>query len=60
MWCFARFGIICKILKNVKNNHGGVLILVKLQVKPATLLKVTLLHGCGVQMVPNRAAHIWS
>ena len=29
-------------LKNVKNTHGGVLLLVK----PATLLKVTLLHGC--------------
>ena len=29
-------------LKNVKNNHGGVLLLVKLQ----ALLKVTLLHGC--------------
>ena len=27
-------------LKNVKNIHGGVLLLV------ATLLKVTLLHGC--------------
>ena len=31
------------ILKNVKNTHGGVLLLVKLQ---AFLLKVTLLHGC--------------
>ena len=29
-------------LKNVKNNHGGALLLVKLQ----ALLKVTLLHGC--------------
>ena len=29
-------------LKNVKNNHGGGLLLVKLQ----ALLKVTLLHGC--------------
>ena len=28
-------------LKNVKNTHGGVLLLVK----PATLLKVTFLHG---------------
>ena len=28
-------------LKNVKNTHGGVLLLVKLQA-----LKVTLLHGC--------------
>ena len=31
--------------KNVKNTHGGVLLLVKLQLEPATLLKVTLLHG---------------
>ena len=30
-------------LKNVKNTHGGVLILVKLQ---ALSLKRTLLHGC--------------
>ena len=29
-------------LKNVKNTHGEVLLLVK----PATLLKITLLHGC--------------
>ena len=29
-------------LKNVENSHGGVLLLVK----PTTLLKVTLLHGC--------------
>ena len=28
--------------KNVKNTHGGVLLLVKLQLEPATLLKVTL------------------
>ena len=34
-------------LKIVKNTHGGVLPLVQLQAKkPATLLKVTLLHGC--------------
>ena len=32
-------------LKKVKNTHGGVLLLVKL-LKPATLLKVTLLHEC--------------
>ena len=30
-------------LKNVKNTHGGVLLLVKLQ---DSLLKITLLHGC--------------
>ena len=33
-------------LKSVKNTHGVVLILVKLQAKPATLLKLTLPHGC--------------
>ena len=33
-------------LKNQKNTHGGLLLLVKLQAKPPTLLKVTLLHGC--------------
>ena len=33
-------------LKNVKNTHGGVLLLVKLHANPAALLKVTLLHGC--------------
>ena len=32
--------------KIVKNTHGGVTHLVKLHVQPATLLKVTLLHGC--------------
>ena len=31
-------------LKDVKNTHGGVLLWAKLQ--PATLLKVTLFHGC--------------
>ena len=34
-------------LKNVKNAHGGVLILVKLQVLACDFtLKLTLLHGC--------------
>ena len=41
---FARFGTICTILKNAKITDGEVLILIKL--KPATLLKVTLLYGC--------------
>ena len=31
-------------LKNVKNSHGGVLILTRFRLKPATLLKLTLLH----------------
>ena len=33
-------------LKNVKNSHGGVLTLVKLQASACNLLKLTLLHGC--------------
>ena len=28
---FAQFGTICKILKNVKNNDGGAILLIKLQ-----------------------------
>ena len=31
-------------LKNLKNTHGGVLVIVKLQAEAATLLKVILLH----------------
>ena len=46
--------------KNVKNTPGGVLL--SAGFKPATLLKLTLLHECFhvftiVQMVPNRAMH---
>ena len=37
--CFVRFDIICKILKNVKNTHGGVLILVKLLVLASKFTK---------------------
>ena len=33
-------------LKNVKNNHGEVLFLVKLQAKAYNSIKVTLIHGC--------------
>ena len=33
-------------LKNVKNTHGRVLLLVKLQALACNLLKVTFLHGC--------------
>ena len=33
-------------LINVENTHGGVLLLVNLKAWPATLTKVTLLHGC--------------
>ena len=39
MWCFAGFGTIRSILKNVKNTHGGVLLSCK-------VAGITLLHGC--------------
>ena len=44
-WYFVRFGITCTIFKTVKNTHGRVLLLVKLQLQPKSLLKVTFLHG---------------
>ena len=64
---WIQYEMLCAIwyhyynLKNVKNNHGVVLLFLKLI--PATLLKVKLLHGCFfhvfkiVQMVLNRAKH---
>ena len=39
MWCFARFVTICAILKNAKNTHGGVLLLVKLHVEANNVTK---------------------
>ena len=48
--CVIQYMVRCAIwyhlhdFKNVKNIHGGVLILVKL--KPATLLNLTFLHEC--------------
>ena len=39
---FTRCCTICTILKNMKNSHGWVLLLVTLQVS----LKVAFLHGC--------------
>ena len=55
-------------LKNVKNTHGGMLLLVKLQaLKPATLLKITLFHGyfsrflnCTNGIKSRNASHITS
>ena len=41
MRCAIRYHLFNS--KNVKNTHGGVLILVK----PATLLKLIFLHGCS-------------
>ena len=49
---FSSYEMLCAIwyhlynLKNVKNTLGGMLLLVKLQAEPATLLKVTFLHVC--------------
>ena len=39
MWCFAQFITICTIKKNVKNTHGRVLLLVKLQVSACNFMK---------------------
>ena len=39
MWCVARFNTMCTILKNVKNTHGGVLLLAKLQAKACNFTK---------------------
>ena len=45
--CFARFSIIYTILKNVKNTHGGVLVLEKsCGLQPPTFLKGRNLHRC--------------
>ena len=44
--------VLCKIwyysynLKNEKNTHGGVLLLVKLQASVCNFTKRTVLHGC--------------
>ena len=46
MWCVAQFGTILCNFKNVKNTHGGVLLLIKLQASTCNFIKVTLLHGC--------------
>ena len=49
-WLVIPFVMLCAIwyflynFKNLKNTHGGMLILVKLQ--PTTLLKLTILNGC--------------
>ena len=50
--CPTEYVMLCAIwyhlynLKNVKNTHGEVLLLVKLLAEPATLLKVTFFQGC--------------
>ena len=37
--------------KNIKNTRGRLLLLVKLHADSATLLKVTLLHGCFLRFL---------
>ena len=49
-------------LKNEKNTHGAVLLLVSVRLTPATLLKVTLFHGCFLGFLnctnmPNHAKY---
>ena len=66
MFCLIRYHWYN--LKNVKNTHGGMLLLVKLQaLKPATLQKVTLFHGyfsrflnCTNGTKSRNASHITS
>ena len=38
MWCVARFSTMCNF-KNVKNTHGGMLLLVKLQAEACNFTK---------------------
>ena len=51
--------------KNVNSTHGGVFLLEKLQVKPATLLKATFLRECFSSFLncpnstkPRKASHM--
>ena len=50
--------------KNVKNTHGGVLLLVKLQECFITLLQVTHLHGCFLNCTNStksrKTSHVFS
>ena len=57
MRCFARSGTTCTISKNMKNTHGGVLLLVKLQAKSNTPPRVFFTFFEIAQMVPNHATH---
>ena len=53
-------------IKNMRNTHGGVLLLVSCRLQSSTLLKVTLLHGCfscflnctsGTKL--HNTSHLW-
>ena len=64
MWIWDAFAIWYHLhnLKNEKNTHGGVLLLVSCRLTPATLLKITLFHGffprsLNCTNIPNRAKH---
>ena len=46
MECFARFGIICTIQKTWKAPMEECQFELSCRLKPVTLLKVTLIHGC--------------
>ena len=67
IWCVCSIWHYLDNLKNVKNTHWGVLLLVNLQAK-ATLLKVTLLYvyflhflNCTNGTKSRKASHIfWS
>ena len=39
MWCIVQFSTICRILKNVKNTHGGMLLSVKLLAEACNFTK---------------------
>ena len=56
MRCFARFIIVCTILKNVKDTHGRVLLLVKLQVEACNLTKSNTSPSVCFTIKPNQIA----
>ena len=64
MGCFAQFGTICTILKNMRNTRGGVLFLVKLQTEACNFTKSNIPPWVFftflkiVQTVPNCAKHL--
>ena len=56
------FGTICCNLKNVKNTHGGVLLLVNIQAESCAFTKSNspprVLHVFKLKMVPNYAKRL--
>ena len=45
MWCVVIWYHLYDI-RNSKSTYGGVLLLISCRLEPATLIKVTFLHGC--------------